>query len=289
MLISLALCWLIVGCVKPNPPAANSEPDPDLATPKLAGQDFVVIPAGEFLMGSNDSSADDDEQPVHQVQITKPFFAGQHEVTVGQILTWLNSSGVEVADNWIDFEDSDCPIKKSGSRYVLNTSSKFGKSDRQPMVQISWYGATAYCAWASQHVSGFRIRLPTEAEWEYMCRAGSTTKYPWGDSIDKDDANYGGDVGATTEVGKYPANAFGLSDMIGNVYEWCEDVYDSEFYASSAATQPNPANLDSSSGSSRVVRGGSWFNHYYNDVRSSNRYNHTPALLNLIGFRVVAD
>lgn len=158
--------------------------------PKLAGQDFVAIPAGEFLMGSNDSSADDDEQPVHQVRLTKPFFAGQHEVTVGQILTWLNSSGVEVEDNWIDFASQYCPIKKSGSRYVLNTSSETGKSERQPMVEISWYGATAYCAWASQQVSGFRIRLPTEAEWEYMCRAGSTTKYPWGDSIDEDDANY---------------------------------------------------------------------------------------------------
>ena len=266
-------------------------------------------------MGSNAPDAHRDEQPVHRVLISKPFWAGKYEVTVGQILSWLNStpswlnsSGVEVVDNWIDFKNPDCPIKKSGSSYALNTKSRFGKSDHQPMVCIDWYGAKAYCAWFSQRLKWvFKARLPTEAEWEYMCRAGSTTKYPWGDSINKHSANYGGHAGdTTTEVGKYSANAFGLFDMLGNVQEWCEDAYDQNFYESKNSTNPNPlsqpkkVSLDHShrrilngvlvsSKDCRVVRGGCYSKFSPPVLPSWRSFFQQEHKSNTIGFRIVVE
>lgn len=253
--------------------------------PTAAEIDFVPISPGTFMMGSNDSEADDDEQPIHEVTITKPFFAGKYEVTIGQILTWLNSRGVSFQEEWIELESDYCPIKKSGSRFVLNSSSKFGESEQQPMVEISWYGAKAFCDWCSQQDSKYNYRLPTEAEWEYMARAGSTTRYPWGDSVTTSQANISGGPGKTIKVGSYRPNAWGLYDPIGNVQEWCEDAYDSDFYGTSAARQPDPLNR---SGSSRVLRGGSWVNSAFN-ARSASRSLTPVSRLNYLGFRVVAE
>ncbi len=263
--------------------------------PTAAEIEFVPITPDKFLMGSTDG--DDDEQPIHEVTITKPFFAGKYEVTVGQILTWLNAPGVTVQDEWIDRSSAYCPIHQGPEDFVLNTSSQFGQSRQQPMVEISWHGAKAFCDWCSKQDTRFTYRLPTEAEWEYMARAGSTTEYPWGNSLNGREANVNGNyphststkgpyLEKTTEVGAYQPNAWGLYDTVGNVWEWCEDAYDKDFYGTSAARQPDPVNR---SGSSRVVRSGSWAvsasvarsayrNFFTPDDRDSN-----------IGFRVFAE
>ena len=119
---------------------------------------------------------------------------------------------------------------------------------RQPVVGIDWNEASEFCRW----VGG---RLPTEAEWEYACRAGTTTEYAFGSELSPEQANFGGKVGRTTPVDQYPANAWGLHDMHGNVWEWCADWYGKEYYKSSPTQDPQGP--ERSEG--RVLRGGGWF------------------------------
>src|SRR5581483_3890845 len=140
----------------------------------------------------------------------------------------------------------------------------FPQDDDHPVVCVSWNDAAAFCAWLTR-AAGRVYRLPTEAEWEYACRAGTTTPFHFGESLGPAEANidgaqpYGGappgpSRGGTTRVGSYPANGFGLHDMHGNVYEWCGDWYDPGYYAVSDGRDPRgPA-----SGSERCVRGGAW-------------------------------
>jgi len=239
--------------------------------PTAANLEMVPIAPGTFSMGSTGAGASSDEKPVHNVTISKPFYAGKYEVTVGQILTWLNSPGVTLKDEWIELDSSYCPVKKSGSKFELNTGNDFGKSRNQPMVTISWHGAKAFCDWCSQQDSKFKYRLPTEAEWEYMARAGSTTAYPWGDSCTSTQANISGGHGKTCNVGQYQPNAWGLYDSVGNVWEWCSDWYDSDYYTSSPSVDPRGPN----SGSSVVVRSGSWYGSAV-DARSSYRNRTRP-------------
>ncbi|HQZ68483.1 MAG TPA: SUMF1/EgtB/PvdO family nonheme iron enzyme [Planctomycetaceae bacterium] len=262
--------------------------------PTAANIESVPISPGKFNMGSTEF---DDEKPVRDKSISKAFYAGKYEVTIGQILTWLNSPGVTLNDEWIDLSNSDCPIRKSGGKFELNTSTTFGKSVDQPMVYVSWHGAKAFCEWCSKVDLAFTYRLPTEAEWEYMARAGSTTAYPWGDLCNGTEANVDGNhphgtntkgpyKQVTVPVGSYKPNAWGLYDTAGNAWEWCNDWYEKDYYANSPANDPQGP----SSGSSRVLRGGSWGLNVLN-ARSSNRNNlYTPDLRNVnIGFRVVAE
>lgn len=232
----------------------------------------VPIAAGTFMMGEGSSAK--------ETTIAKPFNAGKYEVTIGQILIWLNWSGVVFKDEWIDLSDSDCPVRKSGSKFELNTSTEFGTSQDQPMTNISWFGAKAFCEWCSQQDSRFTYRLPTEAEWEYLARAGSTTAYPWGDSCNGTEANIDGTnphgttskgpfLQKTTTVGSYKPNAWGIFDTVGNCLEWCEDNYDS-------------------SRSSRVLRGGCWEYDAIN-ARSSSRRGSPAGRSAILGFRVVAE
>lgn len=279
--------------------------------PNAAGIEFVKIPAGNFLMGSPESEEgrNEDEGPQHRVTISKPFYAGKYEVTIGQILQWLNATGVKMGRNWIDLDHPDCPIEYFADRDYLYESSdvdrsryrrrdrtKFAVSDQQPMQNISWHGAVAFCEWCSQQDPKFTYRLPTEAEWEYMGRAGSTTAYPWGDSLNGTQANIDGNFPYGTEtkgtfpevtknVGSYPANKWGLYDTAGNVYEWCSDWYDAEYYGSS----PTSDTTGPGSGSSRVLRGGSW-RREATYARSADRYNNAPSgRYNHVGFRVVSE
>jgi formylglycine-generating enzyme required for sulfatase activity len=263
-------------------------------TVMAAGMQMVRIQPGKFMMGSE--KGESDEQPVHEVEITRPFYIGIHEVTIGQILQWLNAPGVVLQENWIDFDNFHCPIRKNGSRYELNTSTKFGKSDLQPMVCISHHGAKAFCVWCSQQDPQHKYRLPWEAEWEYAARAGSRTEFPWGDICNGTEANIDGDLPfgtsekglylrATTQVGAYRPNAWGLYDTVGNVWEWCGDRYDSGYYQVSPKQDPQGP----SSGSGFLCRSGSWRSDRFRG-RSGGRDFFGPADTDLgTGFRVVAE
>ena len=183
------------------------------------GAEMVLIPAGQFQMGSNDAEGEADEQPVHSVHIDA-FFMDKHEVTNAQFKAFVDANPQwrkgEIAER---FHDGNYLAYWRGNDY------RAGRANH-PVIRVSWYAAMAYAEWAGK-------RLPTEAEWEYAARGGlAGKKYPWGDTITSSDANYG-DVGDTTPVGQYAANGYGLYDMAGNVWEWCLDAYDGDFYAAS--------------------------------------------------------
>ncbi|MEX1026845.1 MAG: bifunctional serine/threonine-protein kinase/formylglycine-generating enzyme family protein [Candidatus Paceibacterota bacterium] len=202
------------------------------------GMKLALIPAGEFLMGSPESEEHrSSNETQHRVQITNPFYLGTTEVTQGQ---WESVMGTTP---WRGVSSV-----KEGNDY--------------PATYVSWEDAVEFCRRLSAK-EGKTYRLPTEAEWEYACRAGSTTAYSFGDSAASlkdyawflDNASNVGEPYAH-RVGQKRANAFGLYDTHGNVGEWCQDWYDVNFYATVAAKQPNPVNA--SGGSSRVLRGGAF-------------------------------
>ena len=221
--------------------------------------EMVLIPAGEFLMGSPDSDkdADADEKPQHRVRITKPFYLGKYLVTQEQ---WEAVMG--------------------------NNPSHF-KGPKNPVEQVSWDDCQKFLGKlnAKSSSGAGKFQLPSEAQWEYACRAGSKTKYCFGD----DEARLGdyawydkNSDGKTHPVGEKKPNAWGLYDMHGNVWEWCQDWYKDGYYKESPADDPTgPA-----TGSSRVFRGGG-FIRGAGDCRSANGHALTPGdCLGTLGFRV---
>jgi len=236
------------------------------------GMNLVKIPAGEFEMGSNDFLA---EKPIHRVRITRAFLMGQTEVTQAQ---------------WRKVMDSS-PWK--GELYLKEGADVAA-------TYVSWKNAVEFCArltkleQSSGKLRGNRhYRLPTEAEWEYACRAGTKTEFSFGDDESRlsEYAWWGGLFGegnAKTEqyaheVGQKKPNPWGLYDTHGNVWEWCSDWYDEKYYAQSPAADPEGPDA----GSFRVLRGNSWGNSSVY-CRSAYRSNVTPTNRNVdIGFRVV--
>jgi len=235
------------------------------------GMKLKLIPAGEFLMGSPADEADrsDDEGPQHKVRITKPFYIGVTEVTQGQWFLVMNTKP------W------------TGKEYVK-------EGEDYPAVYVNWDDAVEYCKKLSTKENE-SYRLPTEAEWEYACRGGTSTSYSFGSSSDslRDYAwftNNANDIGEpyAHPVGTKRPNPFGLHDMHGNVWEWCADLYDSAAYKKRSSGISDPV-VDSGSGSFRVSRGGSWLI-FDISVRSSRRYRSDPGKRGTInGFRVVAE
>ena len=273
-LISIITCFFIAGCsVKMN------------RVPPVAPEGMVLIPAGEFLMGSNDVEASSNEGPVHTAYVDA-FYIDKYEVTNAEYAAFLNAKGkhIEGGIKLFDLNDSDAWIEYVNNRY----QAKAGY-ERHPVIEVSWYGAMAYAAWSGK-------RLPTEAEWEYAARGGlAGKKYAWGDSIDASKANYHSDVKDTMPVGNYPPNGYGLYDMTGNVWEWCLDAYDSHVYTSSPRRNPivgaesisTIINNFTTIKSSRVLRGGSWF-YSAPYLRVSYRDRDTPRITyTLFGFRCV--
>ena len=216
----LVFCTVFSGCFETDDPpeALTPEPTPTAEPLILPPPDgMVLIPAGEFEMGSNDAEADNDEQPVRTVYVDA-FYMDETEVTNVQFKEFLIEN-----PRWqkgrVDarFEDGFYLFLWNGNNYPS------GKGNH-PVVYVSWYAAMAYAEWSGK-------RLPTEAEWEYAARGGLVgQKYPHGNTLTPGDANYGNNVGDTTAVGRYPANGYGLYDMAGNVWEWCLDEYDRDFY-----------------------------------------------------------
>jgi formylglycine-generating enzyme required for sulfatase activity len=194
---------------------------------------MVVIPAGEFMMGSpeDEEGRRDNEGPQHLVTIERPFALGRYPVT---------------------FEEYDVFCEQTHRKKPEDRA--WGRG-RRPVINVSWKDATAYCAWLSERTS-IRYRLPSEAEWEYACRAGSRAAYAFGETIDEKQANFYPNVKMTSDVGAYPANAFKLFDMHGNVWEWCLDHYQGSYEGAPADGSPL---LLSEAAGDRVLRGGSWF------------------------------
>ena len=196
----------------------------------------AFIPPGSFRRGSNHPEGDEDERPVHTVTIKTGFFMGIHPVTQSQ---------------W---------------KAVMGTDPSHFKGANRPVEEVPWED----CQKFSQTLTGLlgsrgSVRLPTEAEWEYACRAGTTTEYHFGDTINTDLANYDGNYSwngspkgkyrrQTTEVGSFPANPWGLHDVHGNVWEWCEDWY----APYKGEDQTNHCQTTKQSDEYRVLRGGSW-------------------------------
>ena len=257
---------------------------------------LVLVPPGEFLMGSGESAAEtaalwkksygrddlkpdafQDEHPQHRVRITRPFYLAARHVTRGQFRTFVADSGYKTeAENgknpgawgWN-------PDKKTfgfNKTYSWRKAG-FAQTDEHPVINVSWNDAMAFCRWLG-HKEGKTYRLPTEAEWEYACRAGTTTRYSCGDdpqSLTKHgniadaalkslfpERKYAVEASDghafTSPAGSFQPNAFGLYDMHGSAWQWCSDWYQPGYYAVSPMDDPTGPD----SGSDRVLRGGCW-------------------------------
>ncbi len=240
--------------------------------------DLIQIPPGEFIMGSPPAEAGrwEGESPQHRVTIAGPFWMGRTPVTQAQ---WRAVAALPRVDRALDPDPS------------------FWKGTHRPVEQIGWSDAVEFCARLSRK-TGKAYRLPSEAEWEYACRAGTVTPFHWGPTMTPELANYQGNYTyglgpagiyreETTQVRSFGvANAFGLYDMHGNVWEWCADPWHDSYQGAPGNGQIWQQGGDQSR---RVLRGGSWFSHP-NNCRSAYR-NHVQLAIfsGNIGFRVCCD
>ncbi|MEO8498018.1 MAG: formylglycine-generating enzyme family protein [Planctomycetota bacterium] len=286
----LAALSLMIVLVRPHF-ARSDEPEVG-ANPVITnsiGMKLAPIPTGTFIMGSPRNEAErDDKEERHEVSITKPFYLGVYEVTQAEY--------VEVMKNAGDFKNR----------------STFG-GDNSPVENVEWKVAKIFCeqltSRAEEAAAKRKYRLPTEAEWEYACRAGTSTAFHFGDALSSDQANFNGTFPAgggatgkylrqTAPVGSYPPNAFGLHDMHGNVAEWCSDWYDPEYYLNSPDEDPlgPPFGVVSTKFTNNgnqnyfvVIRGGCWVDEG-RALRSAYRYRAMPnTQYRLVGFRVACD
>lgn len=256
--------------------------------------DMVYIPAGDFRMGSNDAKVSNREKPAHVVYIDE-FLIDKYLVTNGEYKEFVDANPQWTKPTkWFHLErkkKSYIPEKYHDGDYLKHWNENIfpdGKAEH-PVTWVSWYAAMAYAEWVGK-------RLPTEAEWEKAAHGGITGQnYPWGESIDYTNANYNSYIGETTSVGQYPANGYGIHDMIGNVWEWCLDEYQENYYANSKRKNPicgvntveSIEYSDMDNRHARVMRGGSWLD-ASQFVRSASRYRNKPArTLARIGFRCV--
>lgn len=269
------------------------------------GMKLVRIEPGEFLMGSPTAEEGrSDDEPQHRVRITRPFYLGQCEVTVGQFRRFVAATGYLttlererrpgfgfIASQGIIEATRDFTWRKTG----------WDQTDEHPVVNVSWDDATAFCRWLSAQEKR-EYRLPTEAEWEFACRAGTTTRYFTGEAEDSlepaanmadasflakyADATWSGTWNDgypfTAPIGRFRPNGWGLHDMAGNVWEWCADWYGKDYYSASPLDDP----AGPPTGELHVLRGGAFTNRL-KYVRSADRDSIRPKYrYNFTGFRV---
>jgi formylglycine-generating enzyme required for sulfatase activity len=229
---------------------------------------LVVLPRGEFLMGSadDDPGADDDEKPQHLVQIAYDLAMGQAAVTFEEWDAYAADMSWHAARHVEPYRPGD---------------EGWGRGLR-PVINVSWEDVQGYLRWLRDK-TGHRYRLPSEAESEYACRAGTTTAYRFDSTITHCDANFGKKVGKTIEAVSYLPNAWGLYNMHGNVWEWCEDCWN-ESYRGAA---PADGRAWTRGNSYRVVRGGSWEDRPENLRSACRDWLITDYRFDVIGFRVV--
>jgi formylglycine-generating enzyme required for sulfatase activity len=246
--------------------AAEVESANEITSKTLPSLKLVRITAKgkSFMMGSPEGEKGrDKDEGRHEVRFTKNFYIGVTAVTRSQFAAFADDSDYEAGP------------------YTRWKDNEVSTTDAQPVVYMNWDDAQAFCKWLSKK-DGREYRLPTEAEWEYACRAGTKTMYSFGDDAEKLDqyAWYEkNSKGVTYTVGKKQPNAWGLYDMHGNVCQWCSDGYG--HYPVDAVTDPQGPN----DGSSRVVRGGSWLSRPQ-QCRSASRFVVPAFRLNFVGFRV---
>jgi formylglycine-generating enzyme required for sulfatase activity len=285
--------------------------EPTTATTKQItnsiGMKLTLVPSGEFMMGSKESAEEtakffnkyfgddiskadvfEEEHPQHRVRITKPFYLGTYHVTRGQFRKFVADSGYKTYTEERDGASGWNPHRKAfdfGKKYSWRNAG-FEQTDEHPVVNVTWDDAVAFCEWLSQKEDK-TYRLPTEAEWEYACRAGTTTRYYSGDDPETlakvgnvadaaakakfPDSKYtlkasDGYV-FTSPVGVFQPNAFGLYDMHGNAAQWCRDNADIKFYAVSPTDDPTGPDFPPGP---HITRGGSWYDSP-EDARSACR------------------
>src|SRR3954463_1219958 len=321
-----ALAFLLVTISTACCPAQTKE------TTNSLGMKLVLIPPGEFLMGSGDSGEQlhkaypqyshkpayyDDELPQHRVRITKAFYFGKYEVTNAQFRRFVESAHYKTQ---AEAEEPDDPKgsggwgfnqrlqKFEGRRPEFNWRNPgFAISDSLPVVDVTWNDCVAFCKWLSNK-EGKTYRLPTEAEWEYAARAGTKTRYWSGD--DPESVSRIGNIADATffksfshyyprektlagtdgfalpaPVGSFPANAFGLHDIHGNVWEWTADWYAEDYYAHSPTDDPQGPRT----GDRHVRRGGAWHTSPLYARVTYRNYNTPQSRYPNLGFRVVQD
>ncbi|MBE9238686.1 formylglycine-generating enzyme family protein, partial [Anabaena aphanizomenioides LEGE 00250] len=235
--------------------------------------EMVEIPGGTFLMGSPESEAQRDSDEGPQRQVTVPsFFMGKYPLTQAQYQAIMG--------------DNPSGFKGDGSTTLTN---------QRPVERVSWDDAVNFCERLSQK-TGKNYTLPSEAQWEYACRAGTTTPFYFGESITTDLVNYNGNetYGSapkgiyrqqTTDVGSFPPNAFGLYDMHGNVWEWCLDDWVDNYN-----NAPTDDSAVTSQSVSKILRGGSWRSNFPGNCRSASRASNVPDYSNeYYGFRLVVS
>jgi formylglycine-generating enzyme required for sulfatase activity len=227
--------------------------------------EMVAIPGGTFIMGSPENEVErfSDESPQHEVTVPG-FFIGKYQLTQLQYQT------------------------------IMGTNPSYFKGDNRPVEGVCWEDAVKFCQKLNHRTLG-NYRLPSEAEWEYACRAGTKTPFHFGDNVTTDLVNYNGNYPypsapkgkyreQTTDVGIFPPNAFGLYDMHGNVWEWCEDDWNENYI-----NAPINGSALISRSKRKLVRGGSWY-YYPEHCRSASRYDtNLDYYYNPVGFRVVCS
>ncbi|TVP63904.1 MAG: formylglycine-generating enzyme family protein, partial [Leptolyngbya sp. LCM1.Bin17] len=192
---------------------------------------LMLIPAGEFMMGTPEDEPDS-ERPQHRVELQQ-FLMGRYPVTQVQwrVVASYDREEIDLKPEPSEFQGDDLPVER-----------------------VSWYEAREFCKRLSTR-TGKNYHLPSEAQWEYACRAGTTTAYHFGDQLTEEVANYERKVGQTTPVGRYPANYWGLCDMHGNVWEWCQDHWHGNY---EGAPTDGSAWIEGDDSKLRILRGGSW-------------------------------
>lgn len=329
-MVAAGLCVAVFGACAGDALAADVMED-------TLGLRFVRVPAGEFWMGSDESAAAlarafpqlppgrvsriDDEHPLHRVRITRAFWLGRTEVTVGQFRRFVEASGY-VPESEADgtggygFDPAHDPASSPRRDAFAGRSPRFGWRDPgfeqgsdHPVVNVTWHDAVAMARWLSRR-EGVRYRLPTEAEWEYACHAGTRTRYGTGDDaaglaaaanlFDLDALRYWqarwpdwavqalpahDGFAFTAPVASYPPNAFGLHDMHGNVWEWTADWHGERYYARSPVEDP----AGPPTGDVRVRRGGSWHTWPFYARCSFRNWNTPSTRYTLLGFRLLRE
>ena len=241
-------------------------------------EDMVLIPAGEFIMGTDSEQANADQKPAHQVYLDA-FYIDKYEVTNAQFEGFIVNGGYQDQKLWT--AEGWRFIQKNQIKTPLQHSENSVSTDPDhPVIGVSWYEASAYATWAGK-------RLPTEAEWEKAARGTDGRIYPWGNEMDFSKLSYFPHVTKVQTVGSFAkgASPYGVLDMVGSVWEWCADWYNESYYPQGSRKSPKGPE----GGEYRVLRGGGW-DSIWLQLRTSYRYcDKEDRRTYNIGFRCVQD